>query len=68
MIDKKEYRRRCEQRWYGIALSDALANWRTWQSMNDYLVDAMKQFLRNPFQKDMNNEYHNPDGTLTNFL
>jgi hypothetical protein len=68
MIDKKKYMEECRQRWYGHALQDALSNWKTWQEMDEYLMEAMKQFQRNPFQKDIAGTYHNHNGTLSGFL
>lgn len=64
----KEYKKECEERWYGVALHDALTHWKEWEGMRDYLTDAMKQFRRNPFQTDGNGKYYNPDGTLSKFL
>jgi len=68
-MEYKEYKTKCEQRWYGIALHDALHNWKEWQEHKDYLTDAMKQYIHNPFQKDsLGEKYYNPEGTLTKFL
>ena len=65
---RKSYRAKCEQRWYGIALRDALANWKLWKEMDDYLRTAMREYLRNSGQVDISGKYHNPDHTLTGFL
>jgi len=65
---KKSYRAKCEQRWYGLALRDALANWKLWKEMDDYLRTAMREYLRNSGQVDATGNYHNPDHTLTGFL
>lgn len=63
-----QYREKCGERWYGEALRDALHNWHEWEDMRDYLVDAIRQYLRNPFQRDLGDKFYNPDGTLTKFL
>jgi hypothetical protein len=63
-----EYHGECSQRWYGDALADALHNWRRWKEMHDYLTEAMRQYLRNPFQRDMGDRCFNPNGTLRGFL
>ncbi len=58
----------CQQRWGGPALADARRNWTHFQSIHAELSEAMRAFLRDPFQEDLFDRKHNADGTLTAFL
>jgi len=64
----KEYKEKCASRWDGPALRDAIDNWKTWREMHAYLVGAMKLYVRNPTQQDINGKHHNESGTLRDFL
>lgn len=65
---KTAYIEKCKRRWYGVALKDAFHNWKTWKEMDEYLRDAMQQYIRNTGQVDARGEYHNPDHSLSGFL
>lgn len=67
-MTKKEYISKCRERWYGEALRDAVWNWEDWEGWREYLTEAMRQFLRDPFMTDLGGKRHNPTGYLTEFL
>jgi hypothetical protein len=67
-ISKDQYVAQCRLRWHGQYLRDAIHNWHYWEGMRDTLVEAMREFHRNPGQVDINGTWHNPNGTLTSFL
>lgn len=65
---RAKYAEECEKRWAGWALRDAKANWSKFREIHPTLLEAMRQFRRDPFMTDMNDKCHNEDGTLTAFL
>ena len=67
-VDHLEYARRCRQKWYGMALRDARANWHQWVELHDTLLDAMRLYLRNPGLVDLSGAYHNPSYSRDQFL
>ena len=66
-IDPLYYCDECRKRWHGPALRDAFSNWSHWQSIRSDLLEAMRQFRRNPCMTDLNGKDH-ADGTLTDYL
>jgi hypothetical protein len=62
------YKAQCKQRWHSGCLRDAKVNWHDFEEIRETLVEAMRQFKRNPGQEDLNGKFHNPDYSLTNFL
>lgn len=68
LVDRKEYVNRCRQRWHGFALRDALSNYATYKKHHDYLIEAMREYLKNPGQHDGAEKWYNPSGNLTSFL
>ncbi len=73
-MSHKEYKAECVKRWHGIALRDALSNYEQWEEMQEYLTEAMRQYLRNPFQQNFleaaqtGEKCFNPSGSLNDFL
>lgn len=67
-LDFKEYIEKCKQRWSGEFLRDAKQNWHAFQELKVKLVEELKSYRENPFQKDSAGKCHNPNGTLTDFL
>lgn len=67
-LDRKQYIDKCKERWHGVHLADAAQNWFGFEKIKTDLTEAMKEYKRNPGQKDLTGKYHNPDYTLTNFL
>lgn len=67
-ISRAEYVELCKSRWHGTALADALANFADFEEINEQLVDALRSFKRDPWQKDIADRCLNPDGTLSAFL
>ena len=67
-MTREAYVAECEQRWHGPALRDARSNWQDFEELRDTLLEAMREYKRNPGQKDLSGKYHNPDTTLTSFL
>lgn len=68
MPDRKQYVADCAARWSGPALADAKMNWNHFASLLPVLTEALKEFRRDPFLKDLTGKLHNPDGTLTAML
>lgn len=68
LCTKGAYKARCADRWYGLALNNALANWDHWEGMKPTLVEALTAFHRDPQLEDAAGMRHNPDGTLTAML
>ena len=66
-MELKNYKEKCRQRWYGAALFDSIENWKRWEENKEYLIEAMRHFVHNPFQSD-GNKCYNSDGSLYSFL
>lgn len=67
-FSRTTYVAECGRRWSGEALRDAIHNWNHWQELQTDLLEAMRQFHRNPMLQDVSGKCHNPDGTLTALL
>lgn len=67
-IDRAEYLALCQSRWHGVHLGDARGNFADFEEIHDQLVEALRAFKRDPWQKDIADRCLNPDGTLTAFL
>lgn len=67
-IDRAEYLVLCKTRWHGVHLGDARANFADFEEIHDQLVEALRSYKRDPWQKDIAERCLNPDGTLTAFL
>lgn len=68
MLSRAKYAEECEKLWAGFALRDAQKNWPHFQQYRLVLTEALKQFDKDPFLKDLTGKFHNPDGTLTAML
>lgn len=67
-IPRATYVEKCAERWHGWALADARRNFADFEEIKDTLIDAMRSYRRDPFQRDIADKCLNPDGTLTAFL
>lgn len=68
ILNRDIYREECRKRWVGRFLHNALYNWNDFQEMHQAILEAMQAFRRDPFQMDITDKFHNPDGTLTTYL
>ncbi|MEZ5386460.1 MAG: hypothetical protein R3F13_13190 [Prosthecobacter sp.] len=67
-VDRQDYAEKCSQRWHGEPLRDAMRNFRHFEEWRPKLMDALRSFRANPFQKQPDDTCRNSYGSLTGFL